>query len=65
MYPAPLTYDLNNLQGQFIGLHDLILTSNSKRDSHSCISCDNISQILVLRVFRKGFLSQTIIDLFF
>ena len=28
------------------GLHDLILALNSKLDSHSCISCDSISQIL-------------------
>ena len=28
------------------GLHDLILALNSKVDSHSCISCDSISQVL-------------------
>ena len=45
MYPTPLKYDLHNLQGQFMGFHDLILTLNAKRDSHYCISCGNISQI--------------------
>ena len=45
MYPLPLKYDLHNLQGQFTGFHVLMLILNSKRDSHYCISCGNISQI--------------------
>ena len=47
MYPTPLTYDLHNLHWQFMGFHDLILTSNFKRDSHSGISCGSISQIFL------------------
>ena len=39
------TYDLCNLQGQYMGFHDLILTLNCKRDSNPCISSGNISQI--------------------
>ena len=45
MYRAPFTSDLHNLQGQFMGFRDLILTLNSKRDAYSCISCPNMSQI--------------------
>ena len=49
MYYAPFTSDLHNLQGQFIGFRDLILTLNSKKDSYSCISCANMSQIFGLK----------------
>ena len=45
MYCAPFTSDLHNLQGQFMGFRDLILTLNSKKESYSCISFSNMSQI--------------------
>ena len=46
MYPIPPTYDLHHFQEKFMGFHDFILTFHFKRDSHPCISSDNISQIL-------------------
>ena len=45
MYHAPFTSDLHNLQGQFMGFRDIILTLYSKRDSYSCFSCPNMFQI--------------------
>lgn len=47
MYPTSFTYDLHHLQEQFIEFHDLILilTSKHKRNSHSFISCGNMSQL--------------------
>ena len=39
---------LQDLQGKLMGFHDLFLTLNSKKDSHSCISWGKISQFLIL-----------------
>ena len=42
-YPTSLTFNLDNLQGQFMGFHNLILTLDSRINFNSCISCGNIS----------------------
>ena len=57
MYPTSLTYNLHHLQEQFIEFHYLILIFNfkNKQNSHSFISCGNISQLFGpnMRCFRN------------
>ena len=47
---TPLTYDLRNLQGQFMGFHDLILTLNSTT---------HITALCVAIIFRRFLVIKT------